>query len=91
MKIKVTQKLQPPEQSLKLLIEVIDTGVGIKEEDHPKLFKLFGFLTNTMEINADGVGVGLYICKKIANKLGGDITCESKLNKGTTFSYIVPL
>ena len=56
-----------------LVIKVKDTGVGIRDEDKPKLFKLFGFLTTTKEINADGIGLGLYICKKIANKLGGDV------------------
>ena len=43
-------------------ITVKDTGVGIKEEDIPKLFKLYGFLESTKEINAKGVGLGLYIC-----------------------------
>ena len=70
---------------------VKDTGVGIKDVDKPKLFKLFGFLTNTQEINADGIGLGLYICKKIANKLGGDVTFESEYTKGTTFTYTVPV
>ena len=62
----------------KLEIKVKDTGIGIKEEDKSKLFKLFGFLTSTQEINADGIGLGLYICKKIAKKLGGDVTFESE-------------
>ena len=70
---------------------VKDTGVGIKDEDKPKLFKLYGFLKNTQEINADGIGLGLYICKKIANKLGGDVTFESEYTKGTTFTYTCPV
>ena len=74
-----------------LVVKVKDTGLGIKDEDKPKLFKLFGFLTNTKEVNADVVGLGLYICKKIANKLGGDVSFESEFRKGTTFTYTVPL
>ena len=73
------------------MIKVVDTGLGIKDEDKPKLFKLFGFLTNTQEVNCDGIGLGLYICKKIANKLGGDVTFESEFGKGTIFIYTVPV
>ena len=60
-----------------MVLEVIDTGCGIRDEDLNKLFKLFGFLTNTQELNVNGIGLGLYICKKLANKLGGDITVKS--------------
>jgi signal transduction histidine kinase len=74
-----------------LQIEVKDTGMGIKEEDKPKLFKLFGFLTETQEVNAKGIGLGLHICKKLANKLNGDITLESEWQKGSTFTLTMPL
>lgn len=46
-------------------IQVIDTGTGIKKEDQDKLFKLFGFLDTTKEINTKGIGLGLHISKKI--------------------------
>lgn len=42
-------------------ISVKDSGIGIKKEDQDKLFKLFGFLDNTKEINSKGVGLGLHI------------------------------
>jgi len=47
-------------------IEVKDTGLGIKPEDQKKLFKLFGFLDTTKELNTNGIGLGLHICKLIA-------------------------
>ena len=49
------------------MIEIIvkDTGVGIKEENLKKLFKLFGFLDATKEMNSNGIGLGLHICKMI--------------------------
>ena len=49
------------------MIEVIvqDSGVGIKEEDQNKLFRLFGFLDETKELNTGGIGLGLHICKMI--------------------------
>jgi len=46
-------------------LEVKDSGVGIKEEDQKKLFKLFGYLNTTEELNTRGIGLGLYISKLI--------------------------
>ena len=48
-----------------LEIQVIDSGIGIKKEDINKLFKLFGFLDTTKELNTKGIGLGLHISKKI--------------------------
>jgi len=42
---------------------VSDSGVGIKEEDQDKLFRLFGKLDSTKNINSTGIGLGLNICK----------------------------
>ena len=42
-------------------ISVEDTGSGIKNEDKNKLFKLFGFLENTKDLNPKGIGLGLHI------------------------------
>lgn len=49
------------------MIEMIvqDTGIGIKDENLQKLFKLFGFLDATKELNTNGIGLGLHICKMI--------------------------
>lgn len=58
-------------------VTVQDSGVGIKEEDLSKLFKLFGFLDETKELNTGGVGFGLHICKMIVQQFGGDIICKS--------------
>ena len=44
-------------------ISVQDEGTGIKKEDQDKLFKLFGFLDRTEELNPRGIGLGLYIAK----------------------------
>ena len=74
-----------------LMFEVIDTGCGIRDEDLNKLFKLFGFLTSSQELNANGVGLGLYICKKLANKLDGDVTVKSIFGEGSTFILTLPL
>jgi len=52
-------------------IEVQDTGLGIKEEEQGKLFKMFGFLESSKGINTNGIGLGLHICKLIAEQFGG--------------------
>jgi signal transduction histidine kinase len=46
-------------------VSVTDQGIGIKSEDQDKLFKLFGFLDRTKQINTKGVGLGLHISKMI--------------------------
>ena len=70
-----------------IVISVIDNGVGIRHEDQNKLFKLFGFLDHTKQMNAKGIGLGLFICKKIANKFGGDVSVESVYGQGSKFSF----
>lgn len=46
-----------------LEVQVIDNGMGIQKENQCKLFKLFGFLEDTKEVNTKGIGLGLHICK----------------------------
>ena len=75
------------------MIEIIvkDTGVGIKKENLKKLFKLFGFLDVTKELNTNGIGLGLHICKMIVEQFGGLITCKSKWGEGTQFIFLIAL
>ena len=70
---------------------VKDTGIGIKQKDQKKLFKLFGFLDSTKELNPKGIGLGLNISKKIAQQFGGDIKVSSQWKKGSTFSFVFAL
>ena len=58
-------------------ISVQDSGVGIKKEDQNKLFKLFGFLDASKELNAKGVGLGLHISQRITQQFGGKIIIDS--------------
>ena len=48
-----------------------------------------GFLKKTAEINTRGIGLGLHICRELVRKLGGDIICESKWQKGSKFTFVV--
>ena len=56
-----------------------------------KLFKLFGFLDTTKNINNKGIGLGLHISKMICNQFGGDIFCSSEWGKGTIFTFLIAL
>lgn len=74
-----------------LEVQVQDTGVGIKQEDQTKLFKLFGFLDTTQAINSRGIGLGLHISRKICRMYDGDIVCRSEFGTGSNFVFIVAL
>lgn len=64
-----------------LVIE--DTGIGIAEEDLPRVFEK-GFTGYNGRMDKKATGIGLYLCKKILDKLSHKITIESKINVGTT-------
>ena len=53
--------------------EVTDTGIGIAEEDLPRLFQFFGKLQDRAGLNVNGCGIGLHVSRKIVQKLGGDL------------------
>jgi len=67
------------------LFSLLDSGVGIKVVDQMKLFKLFGCLKSTRKINTKGVGLGLSICKMIAEEFGGTAVVHSKKERGSLF------
>jgi signal transduction histidine kinase/CheY-like chemotaxis protein/HPt (histidine-containing phosphotransfer) domain-containing protein len=73
-----------------LRCEVSDTGIGIKEEDMPKLFGGFTRLDAQRNRNVEGTGLGLTITKKLCTEMGGDITVLSEYGKGSTFTVLIP-
>jgi len=74
-----------PRDSDHLVLAVLDSGVGIKTEDQTKLFKLFGTISSTKKLNTKGVGLGLSICKMIANAFNGEVALLSKEGLGSIF------
>lgn len=70
-------------------IKVEDTGVGIKSEDYSKLFQAFGQLDGTSTRSFDGTGLGLYLSKKLAELMGGELLLESEFGKGSTFTLVL--
>lgn len=78
--------LSNEEKYVKLRIEIIDSGVGIKKEDLPKLFMEFGKLDEHSKMNAQGTGLGLNICKRMIEQMGGEVKVDSIYGKGSTFT-----
>jgi len=68
-------------------VQVKDTGMGIKREDQKKLFKLFGFIESTEQVNTRGIGLGLVISKRITEQFGGDIGFKTKWKRGSIFGF----
>ena len=71
-------------------IDVIDAGVGIYSGDLERIFDPFTQLDSTSTREAGGTGIGLYVCRTLAEALGGRISAESVLAKGSTFSLVLP-
>lgn len=73
-----------------LQIYVKDTGVGIKNDKHEKIFERFSQEDKEMSRNIGGLGLGLSIAKENAELLGGKISLQSEKGKGTTFFVTLP-
>ncbi|MCZ7401855.1 MAG: ATP-binding protein [Candidatus Methanoperedens sp.] len=70
---------------------ISDTGIGIKEEDMGRLFRIFEQLDSGIKRHYDGTGLGLAVSKKLVEIQGGRITAKSKYGEGSTFTFTLPL
>ena len=73
----------------KVEISVSDTGIGIKKEDMKKLFKPFQQLDMSSSKKYEGTGLGLHLCYRLTELLGGTITAKSEFGKGSVFTIIL--
>jgi len=93
--IKFTPVLGKIELSLMMvnrtaILTVQDTGIGIPEEDLPRVFDKF-FRVNRPKLQIPGTGLGLSIVKHFVEHYGGSVQVESKINSGTLFRILLPL
>ena len=77
-------------RAINLTVSVTDTGIGIKEEDIPKLFTKFERLDLEQNSTVEGTGLGLAITKNLLEMMGGDILVTSVYNGGSTFTVHLP-
>lgn len=89
--VTVHLKLDHSEEREYIQIEVSDSGIGIDEAEHQRVFTKFFRGENAARMHTQGSGLGLFIVKNIVQSHNGKIWFESKLNKGTTFFIRLPL
>lgn len=73
-----------------LVVDVSDTGCGIPPEEKGKIFTKLYRASNAKLIEANGNGIGLYMSKELIEAMGGTIDFTSELDKGTTFTIVLP-
>jgi len=74
----------------KVVISIKDSGIGIPSEDMPHLFQKFYRVDNAETNQIGGTGLGLYLCRRLAEAMGGRIWAESEYKKGSTFYLEIP-
>jgi signal transduction histidine kinase len=94
--IKYTQKgwvsIRLSQKDEKVVVAVVDTGIGVPEEELPYLFAKFSRGKNTSRLNTGGTGLGLHVGKRMMEALHGNIWLESEgTGKGSTFYIEVPV
>ena len=89
--IGVTLKNISDDDELSILFEVRDSGIGIPEDKISRLFKAFSQVDSSITRKYGGTGLGLVICDRLVNLMGGQIAVESEYGKGSIFSFNISL
>lgn len=74
-----------------VITHVIDTGIGLTDEDKGHLFEKFWRADNDVVTSHTGTGLGLFITKELVERMHGKIWVESESGKGSTFSFQLPI
>jgi two-component system CheB/CheR fusion protein len=87
--VRVVARTLPEAKEIEISVE--DTGIGIKPEDIPKLFKEFSQLTSVHDKEYGGTGLGLALAKKLVELQDGRIWVTSEFGKGSRFAFVLPV
>lgn len=90
IKIELTSSYQEDGKKF-AIINIIDTGIGIRTEDQSLIFREFKQLSEGFRRDFEGLGLGLTIANKITTLIGGKITLQSELGKGSKFTLMLPI
>jgi signal transduction histidine kinase/ActR/RegA family two-component response regulator len=75
----------------RICFRVADTGIGIAPADQEHIFREFGQVENPIQKRVRGTGLGLALSRRLAQLLGGELTLQSALGRGSTFALYLPL
>lgn len=89
--VKGTISVQLEQEGKEIVISVQDSGIGIPVDSKDKIFNKFFQVENWETRKNSGSGLGLYISKSLAKRIGGDLILESTAQKGSRFSLILPV
>jgi len=85
-----TVSVRVEKQTESIVVEISDTGIGIPQDEQPRIFEEFYRASNARAIEHEGDGLGLSLVKRVIDLHGGTINFASQLGCGTTFHIILP-
>src|SRR5262249_3516680 len=87
--VHVTARVLPDERAV--AFAVADTGTGIAPDDQDRIFHEFTQIDSPLQRRVQGTGLGLPLCRRLAELLGGRIMVESTPGTGSTFTAVIPI